>query len=94
MHSQDNHCIYASVEVKPKMTKFKLQKKGKINLRITAKADAHLQTLTKTPVKFQKILVKLYEEMHSQDTQCLYALVEVKLKNDWVQTVKKVTKLI
>ena len=38
---------------------FKLQKKEtKINLRITAKHHAHLQTLTKTPAKFQKDLAK------------------------------------
>ena len=47
------------VEVEPKMTKFKLQKSDKINLRITAKPHAHIQILTKTPAKFQKICIKL-----------------------------------
>ena len=38
-----------------KMTKFKLQKKvSKINLRIISKPHAHLQSMTKTSVKFQK----------------------------------------
>ena len=37
------------------MTKFKLLKKmTKINLRFISKCHAHLQSLTKTPVKFQK----------------------------------------
>ena len=37
------------------MTKSELRKKVvKINLRITAKRHAHLQTLTKTPAKFHK----------------------------------------
>ena len=37
------------------MTKFKLQKKvTQINLRITAKNQAHLQTLTEIPAKFRK----------------------------------------
>ena len=37
------------------MTKFKMRKKvTKINLRIISKPHAHLQTMTKTPVKFQK----------------------------------------
>ena len=38
-----------------KMTKFKLQKKvSKINLRIISKPHAHLQSMMKTSVKFQK----------------------------------------
>ena len=36
------------------MTKFKLKTVTKINLKITVKCHAHLQTFTKTPVKFQK----------------------------------------
>ena len=37
------------------MTKFKLYKNGKkINLRVISKCHAHLQSLTKTHVKFQK----------------------------------------
>ena len=37
------------------MTMFKLCKKvTKINLRVISKCHAHLQSLTKTPVKFQK----------------------------------------
>ena len=38
-----------------KMTKFKLQKNvSKINLRIISKPHAHLQSMMKTSVKFQK----------------------------------------
>ena len=65
--SQDTQCLNA---LSPKMTKSELRKKmTKINLRITAKRHAHLQTLTKTPVKFQKDPGKtnLLEELHSQD---------------------------
>ena len=37
------------------MTKFKLLKKvTKINLRVISKCHAHLQSLTKTTIKFQK----------------------------------------
>ena len=37
-----------------KMTKFKLRKKvTKINLRKISKSRTHVQTMTKTPVKFQ-----------------------------------------
>ena len=42
------------LEVEPKMTKFKQRKSDKINLRVTAKLHAHLETLTKTSVEFQK----------------------------------------
>ena len=54
----------------------------KIYLRITAKSHTHIQTLTKTPAKFQKDLAKMVGVafLHSQDTQCLYALVEVEQK--------------
>ena len=38
------------------------------------------------------ILVKLKEELRSQDTQCLYGLVDVDAKIALVQTAKKVTK--
>ena len=43
------------------MDRHKLQKSDKINKRITAKphAQAHFQTLTKTPAKFQKDLAKI-----------------------------------
>ena len=57
-----------------KMTKFKVTK---INLRIISKPHAHLQTMTKAPVKFQKDRHKtvwgvthtrylLLEEVHNQ----------------------------
>ena len=36
------------------MTKFKLRKVSKINLRIISKPHAHLQSMVKTSVKFQK----------------------------------------
>ena len=39
--------LYAFVEVGPKPTKFELRKSDKINLRIRAKRNSHLQTLTK-----------------------------------------------
>ena len=63
MRSQDTQCIYA---LNPKLTKSELRKVAKINLRITAKRHAHLQTLTKTPAVSQNRL-KLYEELRSQD---------------------------
>ena len=46
------HCV--NVEI---MSKFKLRKKVlKINLRIISKSHAHLQSMIKTSVKFQKNL--------------------------------------
>ena len=48
------------------------------NLRITAtclRALKHLQS-------FKKIRLELKEQMRSQDTQCLYVLVEVGAKTD------------
>ena len=60
LHSQDTQCQYALVEVEPKNDYFQTAKKvSKINLRITAKPHAHIQTLTKTPAKFQKDWLKL-----------------------------------
>ena len=38
----------------------------KINLRVISKCHAHLQSLTKTPVKFQKARDKMKEELSSQ----------------------------
>ena len=38
------------------MTKFKLKKVTKINLRVISKCHAHLQSLKKAAVKFQKDL--------------------------------------
>ena len=37
-----------------KMTKFKMRKKLTVNLRIISKPHKYLQTMIKTPVKFQK----------------------------------------
>ena len=52
--------VYALVEVGSKNDKVQTAKKvTKINLRITTKPRAYLQTLTKTPVKFQKDLDKI-----------------------------------
>ena len=41
------------------MTVQTAKKVTKINLRIAVKSQAHLQTLTKTPAKFQKDLSKI-----------------------------------
>ena len=46
--------IYTLPLIKPEMTKFNLPKSDKNNLRIISKPHAHLQNMTKTPVKFQK----------------------------------------
>ena len=52
------------------MTKFKLRKKvTKINLMITAKHHAHIQSLTKHLQSLKRI-----RELRLQDTQCLHAL--------------------
>ena len=51
---QDTQCLLDFARSFFKMTEFKLLKSDIINLRITAKHHLHLQTLTKTPAKFQK----------------------------------------
>ena len=70
----------------------KLRKKTKTILRFTAKRHAHLQTLTKTPAMFQKDSSKTVGRVaFTRYPQCLYALVEVKHKNDLSSNCKKVT---
>ena len=69
------------------MTKVrKMEKVTKIKARIISKPHAHLQTMEKTCAKFQKGCMKLYEELRSQGTHCLYTEVEK------VHKVEKVTK--
>ena len=45
-----------------------MKKVTKINLRVTSKCHAHLQSLTKTPVKFQKDWDKIVGGLRSQST--------------------------
>ena len=85
LRSKDTQCIYFG-----RLTK----SKTKNNVRITAKPRAHLPTLTKHLKSFKRKRLKLKVGLSSQDTQCLYALVEVESKNDQVQTAIKLTKLI
>ena len=55
------------------MTKLTKNKKVTENMaRIIGKARAHLQTMEKTCAKFQKDYIKLYEELCSRGTYCLY----------------------
>ena len=49
------------------MTKFKLQKMTKINLKIAAKRHANLHFLTKHQQSFKMIQLKLKGELRSQD---------------------------
>ena len=66
---------YALVEVEPKLTKFKLQKsERKNNVRTTANPHAHLQTLTKTPAKFQKDLGKIVRGVAYRKIPSVYML--------------------
>ena len=53
-----------------------MEKVTKINSRIISKPHAHLQTMEKTSAKFQKDRYKLYEELRSQGTHCLYTFIE------------------
>ena len=60
MRIQGNQCLYALVDVEPKIDLVQTAEKViKYILRITAKCHVHLQTLTKTPVKFKKDLDKI-----------------------------------
>ena len=55
------------------MTKVhKVEKVTKINASIISKPHAHLQTMEKTCASLKKIGIKLYEELRSQRTHCLY----------------------
>ena len=49
-------------------------------MKITAKCHAHFQTLTNTPAKFRENLDKLKQELRSQGTHCLHALLDDKPK--------------
>ena len=60
LRSQDTQCLYALIETDLVKT---VKNVTKFNLRITAKFHAHLQTLTKTPVKFQKDPAKTVGEI-------------------------------
>ena len=67
MFTRYRQCLYALVEVKPKMTTFKLRKKvTKINLKRTAKPYAHIQILTKHLQSFKKTRLTLWEELLSK----------------------------
>ena len=67
------HFYYQNAQ---QMTKFKLRKKSeKINLRSISKPHAHLQSMVKTSVKFQKYPKKLEEELRTQDTHCLFTYI-------------------
>ena len=52
----------------------------KINLKIISKPHAHLQTLEKCDKSFQKTGIKLYEELRSQGTHCLYTFIESEVR--------------
>ena len=56
------------------MTKFKLRKNDKNNLRISAKPYAHFQTLTETPGKFKKDPAKIVGGVASFLYRDLYVL--------------------
>ena len=72
------------------MTKFKKYKKvTKNNARIIWKAQAHLQTMEKTCAKSKKISIKLYEELCSRGTHCLYIEGEKWLSSQWGRSEKK-----
>ena len=64
------------------MTKFAKWKKGtKIKSRIISKAHAHLQCPWRKHVQsFKKIGIKLYEELCSQGTHCLYTFIESEVR--------------
>ena len=62
------------------MTKVKVEKVTKINLKIISKPRALLQTQEKTCAKFQKTGLKLYEKLQSQG---------LRSENDRVQKVEE-----
>ena len=52
----------------------------KNNFKFWKKPHAYLQTILKAPVKFQRIGLKLWEELRGQGTYSLYASVVLELK--------------
>ena len=78
LRSQGTHCLYIFIEseVKKMIKVHIVEKVTKIKAKIISKPQAHLQTMEKTCAKFQMIGIKLYEELRSQYTHCLYNEVE------------------
>ena len=73
------------------MTKFTKWKKWQKLSRIISKP--HLQTMAKHVQSFIMIGIKLYEELRSQGTHCLYTFIELRSENDKVHKVEKVAKI-
>ena len=61
----------------------------KINARIISKAHAQVQTVEKHVQSFKKIGIKLYEELCSQGTHCLYIEGEKRLSSQCGKSDKK-----
>ena len=57
----------------------------KNNLRIISKPHAYFQTMSKTPVKFQKNQYKTVEEMRTQGTHYPFTLI-VKMSEKWLSS--------
>ena len=57
-----------------------VEKVTKINSRIISKPHAHLKTMEKHVKSFKKISIKLYEELRSQGTHCLYTFIESEVR--------------
>ena len=62
--------------------------------KIISKPHAHLQTMEKTCAKFKKDQYKLYEELCSQGTRCIYTFIESEVRKGKVHKVKKCQKLM
>ena len=79
---QGIHCLYTFI--KSEIRKWQSSQSGKvtkINSRIISKPHAHLKTMEKTCAKFKKkISIKLYEELRSQASHCLYAFIESEVR--------------
>ena len=61
------------------MTK-KVEKVTKINSRIISKPHAYLQNIARNVQSFKKIGIKLYVELRSQGTHCLYTFIESEVR--------------
>ena len=83
-------CLVATVNRRSENDKIhKEEKVTKIYSRIISNPHAHLHTMEKNVQSFKNLNIKLYEELRSQGTHCLYTEVEERLSSQSGKGYKK-----
>ena len=80
--------VYTS-EVRKWQSLQRRKKVTQIKARIISKAHAHLQTMEKNVQSLKKIGIKLYDELCSRGTHCLYTEVEKWQSSQWGKSKNK-----